>query len=119
VSAIRSPTDITAADSTPAQERPRRIESALEKIIAGETDNWSGDLRSGWTRFILSLLFRNPESVATIRGHIVEMWDEGLKALKADYAARRRAGDPESFGNSLLNTNPMRRRSARPISWPM
>ena len=70
---------------------------ALEKIIAGETDNWSGEIRSGWTRFILSLLFRNPEAVSTIRGHIVEMWDEGIKALQADYAVRRKAGDPESF----------------------
>jgi hypothetical protein len=67
---------------------------ALEKIIAGETDNWPGDLRSGWTRFILSLLFRNPEAVATIKGHIVEMWDEGIRALQADYAARRRPASP-------------------------
>src|SRR5712691_9877055 len=59
-------------------------------------NNWSGPLRSGWTRFILSLLFRNPEAVATIKGHIIQMWDEGTKALQADYAARRRAGDPET-----------------------
>ena len=79
---------------------------ALEKIIVGETDNWSGNLRSGWTRFILSLLFRNPEAVTTIKGHIVEMWDEGIKALQADYAARRRAGDPESFEEFLAKHEP-------------
>jgi uncharacterized protein DUF4238 len=79
---------------------------ALEKIIAGETDNWSGDLRSGWTRFILSLLFRNPEAVAIIKGHIVEMWDEGIKALQADYAARRRASAPESFEDFLAKHEP-------------
>lgn len=60
---------------------------ALEKIIAGETDDWPGPLRSGWTRFILSLLFRNPEAVATIRGHIIEMWAEGTKALELEYDA--------------------------------
>jgi Protein of unknown function (DUF4238) len=79
---------------------------ALERIIAGETDNWPGSLRSGWTRFILSLLFRNPEVVTTIKNHIVEMWDEGIKALQADYAARRRAGDPESFEEFLAKHEP-------------
>jgi hypothetical protein len=79
---------------------------ALEKIIAGETDNWSGPLRSGWTRFILSLLFRNPEAVATIKGHIIQMWDEGTKALQADYAARRRAGDPETVEEFLAKHEP-------------
>jgi len=79
---------------------------ALERIIAGETDDWTGSLRSGWTRFILSLLFRNPEAVATIKNHIVEMWGEGTKALQADYAARRRAGDPESFEESLAKREP-------------
>jgi len=74
---------------------------ALEQIIAGQTDNWSAPLRSGWTRFILSLLFRNPEAVATIKGHIVQIWEEGAKPLRADYAARRRPGDPETFEEFL------------------
>ncbi len=79
---------------------------ALDKIIAGETDNWPGELRSGWTRFIISLLFRNPEAVATIKGHIIEMWDIGTRALQADYAARRRAGDPETFEEYLAKREP-------------
>jgi hypothetical protein len=79
---------------------------ALEKIIAGETDNWSGTLRSGWARFILSLLFRNPEAVATIKGHILDMWTEGIKALQADYATRRRTGDPETFEEFLAKHEP-------------
>jgi hypothetical protein len=66
----------------------------------------AGDLRSGWTRFILSLMFRNPEAVATIKTHIVDMWDEGIKALQADYAARRRAGDPESCEEFIAKHEP-------------
>jgi hypothetical protein len=79
---------------------------ALQKIIAGKTDNWPGELRSGWTRFIMSLLFRNPEAVATIRSHIVNMWDEGTEALQEDYAARRRAGDPDTFEEFLAKREP-------------
>jgi Protein of unknown function (DUF4238) len=70
---------------------------ALENIIINKIENWDGTLRSAWTRFILSLLFRNPEAVATIRGHIIEMWDEAIKALEVDYAERRTAGDPKTF----------------------
>jgi hypothetical protein len=79
---------------------------ALEKIIAGETDNWPGPLRSGWTRFILSLRFRNPEAVATIKGLILEMCDEAIKALEDDYAARRRTDDPETFEELLAKHQP-------------
>ena len=71
--------------------------SALDRIIAGSMDNWSSRLRSGWARFTLSLLFRNPEAAATIKGHIVQMWEEGTKPLRANYAAHRRPGDPETF----------------------
>jgi hypothetical protein len=74
---------------------------ALERIIAGDMDNWSPSLRSGWARFILSLLFRNPEAVATIWGHIVQMWDEGTKALQTAYAAGRPPGDPETLQGFL------------------
>jgi hypothetical protein len=79
---------------------------ALERIIAGETDNWPGPLRSAWTRFILSLLFRNPEAVVTIKGHTIEMWDKGIEALRVDYAARRRKGDPETFEEFLAKREP-------------
>jgi len=70
---------------------------ALEKIIAGHTDDWPSSLRSGWTRFILSLLFRNPEAVATIRSTILEIWDNGIKGLEADYAGLRQPGGPKTF----------------------
>ena len=57
---------------------------ALEEIIAGNTDNWPGPLRSGWTRFILSLLFRNPEAVDGLLGRFVEHpYIQELRILKA------------------------------------
>ena len=34
------------------------------------------------------------------------MWDEGTKALQADYAARRRAGDPETVEEFLAKHEP-------------
>jgi hypothetical protein len=53
---------------------------ALGKFIAGDTDNWTSELRSSWAHFIVSLFFRNPEAVATIKGIIVEMWHTAMKS---------------------------------------
>jgi hypothetical protein len=79
---------------------------ALQKIVTGDGTPWTGDERSAWTRYLLSLLFRNPENVAVIRDHIRAMWNEGLKALEADYAARRRPTDPDTFEGYVALTNP-------------
>ena len=54
---------------------------ALGKLIDGDTDSrWTSELRSGWARFIVSLFFRNPEAVATIKGVILEMWYAAMKS---------------------------------------
>jgi hypothetical protein len=67
---------------------------ALERIIAGESDNWPGPLRSGWTRFILSLLFCNPEAVATIKGHIIERFFRSTMPRGAEGRSRDLRGIP-------------------------
>jgi Protein of unknown function (DUF4238) len=79
---------------------------ALQKILAGDGTPWAADERTGWTTYVLSLLFRNPENVAVIKEHIRAAWDEGLKALEADYVARRRPTDPETFEDYVALTNP-------------
>jgi len=79
---------------------------ALQKIISGDRTDWNGDERTAWTTFIISLLFRNPDNVAIIKDHILEMWQEGMKVLEADYAARRRPNDPDTFEGYVALTNP-------------
>jgi hypothetical protein len=70
---------------------------ALAKILSGDGTPWAGNQRTAWTTFIISLLFRNPENVSIIKDHIIAMWQEGMKAIEADYAARRQPNDPETF----------------------
>jgi hypothetical protein len=80
--------------------------SALQKIVSGDGMPWPGDERTAWTTFVLSLLFRNPENVTVIKDHIREAWEQGMRALEADYAARRRPTDPETFDGYVALTNP-------------
>jgi Protein of unknown function (DUF4238) len=79
---------------------------ALDKILTGDSTPWTGNQRTAWTTFIISLLFRNPENVTIIKDHIATMWQEGMKVLEADYAARRRPNDPETFQGYVALTNP-------------
>jgi hypothetical protein len=47
---------------------------ALGKIMSGDSTPWSADMRSAWTRFILSLRFRNPEAVHILKEHMLALW---------------------------------------------
>jgi hypothetical protein len=79
---------------------------ALQKILSGDRTPWTGEERTAWTTFVLSLFFRSPENVAIIKDHIREAWEEGKRALESDYAARRRPTDPEAFEGYMALTNP-------------
>jgi hypothetical protein len=79
---------------------------ALKRIMRGDRTEWDGEQRSAWTRYILSLMFRNPAAVRVIRGHIAEMWDVGIEALETNYAERRRQTDPATFEEYYARTSP-------------
>jgi len=80
--------------------------SALQKILSGDGTEWSGAERTAWTTFILSLLFRNPENVKIIKDYIRQIWEQGMSALEADYAARRLPTAPETFDGYVALTKP-------------
>lgn len=78
---------------------------ALKRIMRGDATPWDSDQRSAWTRYILSLMFRNPAVVRAIKDHMREAWDVGVKALEANYADRRRPTDPATFEEYFALTN--------------
>jgi uncharacterized protein DUF4238 len=79
---------------------------ALQKITLGDTSPWGSKPRSAWTLYIMSLMFRNPETVQPIKGHVTELWDAGVKALEGNYASRRLPTDPATFEEYFARTNP-------------
>ena len=46
---------------------------ALKKILSRDSTPWNSDERSAWTRYILSLMFRNPHAVQEVRRHAREI----------------------------------------------
>ncbi|MGM5002925.1 DUF4238 domain-containing protein [Tardiphaga sp. 538_B7_N1_4] len=79
---------------------------ALKLLKSGMTDAWPVRERDGWVRFILSLLFRNPESVNIIKLHFRAVWDQGMASLQVDYDKTLGPDDPKTFEEYYLKANP-------------
>jgi hypothetical protein len=79
---------------------------ALDKIVSGDRAPWDARMRSAWTRFILSLRFRNPEAVHVIKRQMQDIWKAGVDNLKANYDTLRRATDPPTFEEFMARTQP-------------
>jgi hypothetical protein len=79
---------------------------ALKKILSGDSTPWDSAERSAWTRYILSVMFRNPQVVQEVRKRVREMWGVGIQALKKNYADRRLPTGPTTFEDYYARTHP-------------
>ena len=71
---------------------------SLDKLLAGRP--LDGPDRIAWARFVLSMLYRNPECVELFKSHMAELWAEGTGALEDDWAARRGPLDQMTFAEA-------------------
>ena len=100
---------------------PLGSEQHLEQEFLAPLDNLAGQalqkflnndlgldetLRSAWTTYILSLIFRRPEAVRTIRQHMSNIWEKGLLIFEETYEERRGPNDPGTFDEYKAKTNP-------------
>lgn len=68
----------------------------------GHLAPWSGESRSAWTRFLLSLLLRCPEDISILRDWWRnEVFGNPSPEAEEKYGRVRRAGDPEKFSEFL------------------
>jgi hypothetical protein len=79
---------------------------ALERILALDESEWDGGDQKAWVVFLLSLMFRNPETVAELKDIISEMWGVGLAELEVDYESRRLPDFPETFAEFIRLIDP-------------
>jgi hypothetical protein len=79
---------------------------ALQKIVRGDTTTWSTKTRSAWTRFILFLLFRNPETVLVTKRQMQDVWRAGVENLQVNYGKLRRPTDPPTFEELMPRKEP-------------
>jgi Protein of unknown function (DUF4238) len=79
---------------------------ALQRIVHGDQTPWDAKMRSAWTRFILSLRFRNPESVDVIKRQMIGVWHATVQGLRENYAKLRHSSDPPVFEDFMARTDP-------------
>jgi hypothetical protein len=71
-----------------------------------DESEWDGGDQKAWAVFLLSLMFRNPETVTELKDVISEMWSAGIGALEADYEKRRLPGFPDTYSEFIALTDP-------------
>jgi hypothetical protein len=79
---------------------------ALDKIISGDETPWDERVRSAWTRFILSLRFRNPGAVHENKQQMKDVWRAGVDNHQANYDKLRLPIDPPTFDEVMALTTP-------------
>lgn len=78
---------------------------ALQKMLAWDKAAWTSEMRSAWTRYLLSLRFRNPDTVKDLKTHMIDIWSTARESIKKDFAKWRRPDDPDTWEEfeKLLN----------------
>jgi hypothetical protein len=71
---------------------------ALKILLSGDRDlQFSVKVKSGWSRFITSLIMRNPEAVERSMREAKRLYDEARTELYADYEKHRKPDDPSTY----------------------
>ncbi|GAA0005538.1 DUF4238 domain-containing protein [Bradyrhizobium diazoefficiens] len=80
--------------------------NGIRRLESVSREQWNARERDAWVRFILSLIFRNPEAVALVKDQIKRLWAEGINSIRENYDAQRQPGDPATFDEFLAKTDP-------------
>ena len=80
---------------------------ALNILLHSNIAEMSADVRSGWSRFVLSLIHRTPEKIAWIKTEVQRGLGARLQEVKENYESFRRPSDPPTFDEyvALNGTN--------------
>ncbi|MEO8881823.1 MAG: DUF4238 domain-containing protein, partial [Devosia sp.] len=72
-------------------------ERVLQKMLAFDKAPMSSEERSAWIRYLLSLRFRNPDTVVDLKLHMLNVWSTAKDSIKKNFATWRRDDDPETW----------------------
>jgi Protein of unknown function (DUF4238) len=70
---------------------------ALRILLSEKAWNFTPKERSGWSRFIVSLMLRNPESMQKHREVAVALFNDALPRIEKEYVRDRKPTDPATY----------------------
>jgi len=69
----------------------------LQKMLAFDKVPLTAEQRSAWTRYLMSLRFRNPDTVKDLKTHMLNVWSTAQKKIGSNFSSWRRDDDPETW----------------------
>lgn len=87
---------------------------ALRILLAKTPWKFTDKERSGWSRFIVSLIARNPETIERLKDAGHALFDKALPDIEADYANHKLSTDPPTYAEYVAKnfSNPRGRAAA-------
>ncbi len=75
---------------------------ALVKLLAGNAEPWTPELRSAWSRFAINFLIRHPHPFAEIKAVTHDGWLQPDDVTQQEYERLRQPEDPPRFEQWVL-----------------
>lgn len=79
--------------------------TAMRSMVDGNMD-LPPKQRDAWIRFMLSLLFRNPEAVAELRGHVLTLFRDSFDTFRSNYEKLRPPDFPPTLAEFDAASDP-------------
>ncbi len=71
----------------------------LQRIRDGENVNWDTNTRSAWSRFVISIMLRNPEHITRLAAEVAQFFS--TDEAEERYQKIRKPDDPETYTQHL------------------
>jgi len=80
---------------------------AHERLLAHDLDDWSAELKSGWSRFVIGVHLRHPDAMPELRAGALSVWKASGKDAQLAYEAVRKPEHPATFDEYCEKNDPL------------
>jgi len=85
----------------------RMASQALAVQITDPTVGWTSELVTAWSRFIVGIHLRHPDSMPELRAGAAAQWDVDGDKYQAEYEKIRKPSDPATFDEYIAIRDPL------------
>jgi len=80
---------------------------ALEMHLGKSSRQWTSELLSAWSRFVVAIHLRHPDAMPELRAAAVSIWNASADAFQAKYEHIRDPADPSTFDEHIALIDPL------------
>jgi hypothetical protein len=85
----------------------QKASDALDLHLGVSSQQWTPELLSAWSRFVIGIHLRHPDAMPEMRSATEKIWSASGKDYQARYQAVRKPGDPATFDEYLALRDPL------------